>query len=156
MTGIRSIQPGGGGTCIDATEVAQSTILSPLTISTVIAAPSGTMKPSRSTSDMVAAEMARRPPTRASSRIMMGHVATTMVAAQMMAPMNGRRIQSVPTSMAARQATPRVTRATSKGLGSSIMAARYCTVALPGIREMRYCRARCASCAGSPGCSSRP
>ena len=60
----------------------------------------------------------RRPPSRAWRAIIIGQVATTIMAAQTVAPMNGSNIHRLATIMSAMNTTPSVMRVRSRDAGA--------------------------------------
>ena len=78
-----------------------------------VASDSGRTSTSSHAVVMAATASFRRPQSHACSCRIMGHVATTIIAAQMIAPRKGRRIQTVDAISVTMSSTPRVARGRS-------------------------------------------
>ena len=108
---------GGGGMVNDRTLAAHSTISPALETIVPVASDSGRTSTSSHAAVMAATASFRLPQSHACSRRITGHVATTIIEAQMIAPRKGRRIQTVDAISATMNRTPRVARGRS-GRGS--------------------------------------
>mgnify|MGYP003694131281 CR=1 FL=1 len=93
-TGIFSTNSGGCGSFTSENRLVQSTISLALATMVPIAAENGTTKTSSSAAVMMVVASQRLPQRRDWSARRIGHVVTTIIAAQMVAARNGRRIQT--------------------------------------------------------------
>ena len=115
---------GGGGMVNDRTLAAHSTISPALETIVPVASDSGRTSTSSHVAVMAATARFRLPQSHACSRRITGHVATTIIEAQMIAPRKGRRIQTVDAISATMNRTPRVARGRS-GRGSMTCVSRH-------------------------------
>ena len=120
--GTFSTQSGGGGTWRAATDVGQPAISSAWSTMAVTASTSGTTSTNSMASVMIVTASQRRPPSCAWRAIIIGQVATTTIAAQTVAPMNGNSTHRLATIMSPMNNTARVMRVRSRDAGSIFIA----------------------------------
>ena len=96
----------GEGPCLHV----HATISSAFDTTVTVASESGRTSTSNHAESMAATARRLLPHSQVCNRCTIGHVAITMVAAQMIAPRNGRRIHNVDTMSATIRRTPRVAR----------------------------------------------
>ena len=106
---------GGAGMVNDVSVVAQSTITPALETIVPMASSSGRTTSSSNAPVMATTANVRLPHSHACRYRMTGHVATTIIEAQMIAPRKGRRIQIVNVIRTTMIRTPSVARGTSVG-----------------------------------------
>src|SRR5512137_2777658 len=95
-SGILSSHSGAGGSCICGSRSSNATKASAWLRIAWSATPSGKSRMASRPSDITATAGVRRPPHALSTRSIIGHVATTIIVAQMKAARNGARIYSEP------------------------------------------------------------
>ena len=118
-SGISSTQSGGDGIVADARSFDQSTISSAWSTIVATASVSGTTSTSSIADVITVTASQRRPPSRAWTASIMGHVATTIIVAQIPAAMNGHtthRLAAITSPMAR---TESVMRPRSRAEGGS-------------------------------------
>ena len=108
ISGSVPSQAGGGGRTNDRRFVAQATISLALATIVPMASDNGSTSTSSSAPVIAATASFRLPHSHACSRRITGHVATTIINAQTIAPRNGRRIQIVSAISTTMMRTPSV------------------------------------------------